>query len=389
MHNHEREDDDLTIVIKTWGIALLLALIFGCRAPLPKTPVQGSVHGRTLNTTVDSEIARYYLEDYLTGKKTDPQTDKQIEMALRITEAMPLGREKLKYLSDHVSVDFGALYLAKALLEDAHNQRVQLVYEEALRKAEQYQALPKLPPESSSYLALFVPGLFYKSEKENGADLAGPRRIVTKMGLENRFIEIDQSGAVKQNALLIEQAILHHSGSGKKLILVSASKAGPEVALALSSLEKSQTPHQVKAWINSGGLLQGSALADSAAERPKRDLLRIVFWWKGWDFAGIESITTQESRIRSQGFALPEQVLIINYIGIPLSGDISKRARDGYLDLRQYGPNDGLTLITDEIAPHSYTIVELGLDHFLSASNIDLRTGALAYTVIHALLGNK
>lgn len=378
----------LAIVTKAWSAAPLLVVMLGCSVSLPNIAAQGGVYGHKLNTTVDSKIARYYLENYLTDRKTDPHIDKQIAAVLQNTEAMPLGREKLKYLADQTSVDFAALYLTKSLFEDAQNRRAQSVYEEALSTANREQALPNLPPESSSCLILFVPGLFYKSEKETGADLANPRRVVAQMGLDNHFIEIEQSGTVEHNANLIEQAILRHSSSGKRLILVSASKAGPEVALALSLLERSQQPHQVKAWINIGGILQGSALADSAMEWPKRALVYFVFWWKGWDFASIESITTQKSQTRFRELRLPKQLLTINYIGIPLSGNISHRARDGYLDLRQYGPNDGLTLITDEIAPHSLTIVEPGLDHFLLAPDIHLRTGALAYTVIHLLQGD-
>ncbi len=284
-------------------------------------------------------------------------------------------------------MDFAALYLANSLLEDVRNHRAQLVYEETVRRAKLEGALPQLPS-ASAYLVLFVPGMFYQSEKENGADLSNPRRVVTQMGLETRFIEIDQSGTVEYNAALIEQAILHDNNSGKRLIIVSASKSGPEVAMALSSLERSHQPHQVKAWINIGGILQGSALADSAAKWPQHVFVRLIFWWKGWNFAGIESIATQESQTRFQKFSLPEEILTINYIGIPLSGNISERAMDGYLDLRQHGPNDGLTLSVDSIAPNSFTILELGLDHFLLTPDIDLRTGALTYTVIFMLLDN-
>ncbi len=337
---------------------------------------------------MDSEIARYYLEAYLADRKTNAQFDQQIEAAVESAKAIPLRRDQLSYLSHQLSVDFAALYLARHVLEDTQNRPVQSVYDDTVRRVTREGALPKLPAGSSSYVVLFVPGMFYQSEKGNGADLSSPRKIVTQMGLENYFIEINQSGTVEHNASLVEQAVLHYSGSGKDIILVSASKAGPEVAQALSSLEKSQQAHRVRAWINIGGLLQGSALADAALDWPKRALVHLVFWWKGWDLASIESITTQQSQTRFREFVLPKQVLIINYIGIPLSGNISQRAVDGYRELRVRGPNDGLTLIPDEIAPNSLTIVELGLDHFLLAPDIDFRTGALTYSVMHLLLTN-
>jgi hypothetical protein len=387
-HPTKNRGSGLTRTTKAWRSVLLFVLLAGCGTHLPRIPAQGSVQGHAISTTVDSEIARYYLEAYLAGKKTNTLFDKKIEAAIEGAKAMPLRREQLHYLSNQLSVDFAALYLAEHVLEDTQNRPVQSVYDDTVRHVTREGALPKLPARSSSYVVLFVPGLFYKSEKGNGADLSNPRKVVTQMGLENYFIEINQSGTVEHNASLVEQAVLHYSGSGKDIILVSASKAGPEVAQALSALEKSQQAHRVRAWINIGGLLQGSALADAALEWPKRGLVHLISWWKGWDLASIESITTRKSQARFREFALPKQVLVINYIGIPLSGNISRRAVDGYRELRVQGPNDGLTLIPDEIAPHSITIVELGLDHFLLAPDIDLRTGALTYSLMHLLLTN-
>lgn len=46
--------------------------------------------------------------------------------------------------------------------------------------------------------------------------------------------------------------------------------------------------------------------------------------------------------------------------------------------LRPYGPNDGLALLTDEIAPGSLTVVALGNDHFFAEdADIDRKTAAL------------
>ena len=71
----------------------------------------------------------------------------------------------------------------------------------------------------------------------------------------------------------------------------------------------------------------------------------------------------------------------MNYLGIPLSGQLSDQARGGYSLLRAEGPNDGLTYLVDAIAPDSVTIPELGVDHFFRRSDIDLKTLALARAV--------
>jgi hypothetical protein len=75
----------------------------------------------------------------------------------------------------------------------------------------------------------------------------------------------------------------------------------------------------------------------------------------------------------------------MNYIGIPLPGQVSERARLGYSLLRADGPNDGLTRIVDEIPAASITIAELGLDHFFSDPEIHIKTVALANTVMRLL----
>jgi hypothetical protein len=118
---------------------------------------------------------------------------------------------------------------------------------------------------------------------------------------------------------------------------------------------------------------------------PKRWLVKFVTFAKGWDFASIESMTTHRSRARFNRLYIPQSILVINYVGIPLSGDITKLAKDGYEDLRGEGPNDGLTLITDEIFPGGITIVEQGLDHYFQDKEIDLKTAALAQTIITRL----
>ena len=46
------------------------------------------------------------------------------------------------------------------------------------------------------------------------------------------------------------------------------------------------------------------------------------------------------------------------------------------------GPNDGLALTLDEIFPGAATLVELGLDHYMSAPDIGRRTVALTHAVL-------
>lgn len=72
-------------------------------------------------------------------------------------------------------------------------------------------------------------------------------------------------------------------------------------------------------------------------------------------------------------------------MGIPLTGSISSLARMGFVDLQTGGPNDGLSLLSDLIAPGGLVLAELGRDHFLLDEEIDITTVALAMTVIQWL----
>ena len=71
-------------------------------------------------------------------------------------------------------------------------------------------------------------------------------------------------------------------------------------------------------------------------------------------------------------------MVIVNYLGIPLSGQVSRLAATHYRFLRSYGPNDGLTRVTDAVAPGSLTLLAPGRDHFLAQDpEIGVRAEAL------------
>ena len=83
---------------------------------------------------------------------------------------------------------------------------------------------------------------------------------------------------------------------------------------------------------------------------------------------------------------LPDHLVVLNYIGVPLLGDISSRVTFFHQQMLGLGPNDGLTLITDPILPGTPTIVALGQDHFFAdAPDLEARTIALASLLARAV----
>jgi hypothetical protein len=64
-----------------------------------------------------------------------------------------------------------------------------------------------------------------------------------------------------------------------------------------------------------------------------------------------------------------------------LVGDVRSR----YNYLRKFGPNDGSTLLADDLMPGGITIVEPGFDHFYRDPDINLKSLALANLVAEKL----
>ena len=76
----------LTIITLLSGL-LLLSSCAGL-------PVRGVVGGQTFETRVDSEVARYYLGNYLAGNHSDPALDERIDRVYQSSNG---------HLPDHVN----------------------------------------------------------------------------------------------------------------------------------------------------------------------------------------------------------------------------------------------------------------------------------------------
>jgi hypothetical protein len=340
-------------------------------------PVRGSVEGQALETRVDSEVARYYLANYLAGKRHDVLLDQRIDRVYQNANGSLPSRDDLKKLSDDFSVDFAALYLADQIARVPINRRFRHAFDQAYEYTR--KAFPKghmiLPAAAANYEVLFVPTYLYKRLVLTGADMAVPREALKRAGFNCYFVETQDDGTVEANADLVAAAIRARAPSGHRLIIVSASKSGPEVALALTRMEPGETRH-VAAWINTVGALQGTLLVDEHAFPDAEWIFGKV------NAAGIESLSAARSRQRFDSFRLPQHVLVVNYFGIPTIGSISLMARRGFFLLRKDGPNDGFILLPDLIFPGGVTLAQLGRDHLQVNDGVDITAVALALTVV-------
>jgi hypothetical protein len=340
---------------------VFLSLLLGACSQIAKIPTQGVWAGQPVRSSVDSDVARYYLESYLQGQRSQGALDAQIDsLHAQHLQTVPT-REALDEMAQNFSVDFASLFLAQRLLDHGCNRAVNQRFAQLVGEG----AAP--PTNASAYLLLFVPGWDYADNGPvTGADFALPRQLATQYGLENHLVLLPPTGGVQENAEVVAITVRQHSASGKKILLAGASSGGPAIHLALGELLSAKEASAVKAWLNLGGILQGSPLVDSFQTWPRRWLFNAVAWYKGWSHAALLSMSTQASRPRFARLKLPADLLVINYLGIPLSGQITHLAAGNYPLLRTHGPNDGIALLTDMLAPSGPTVLALGRDHFFA-----------------------
>lgn len=363
------------------GVTLLVLSLLaaaGCRTDTPRFSVRGELANYQIDTQVDSARARSYLQ-LLMGAELERPILAEIHNTLNDFDKRPLTNETLADLARLTSTDFAALYFA---------QRSSFANSALRDKFVAYAASPEPMPIAlaSRVVVVFVPGLFYRSHPETKGDLIDAERVVRSLGVVTTRVETLDAGTVEENAAIIADFITKYDGHGAQLVLVSASKGGPEVALALSKLAgKDQS--RIAAWVSIGGVLRGSPLADDWLEAPKSWLAWMVSTLIGASPDLVESLGTRwsEQRLADAEARLPTHLLVVHYVGVPLSGTVTAEVRSEYARLALLGPNDGITLLCDELLPRGRVIVDLGLDHRFSDPRIAEKAAALTRLTLELL----
>ena len=206
-----------------------------------------------------------------------------------------------------------------------------------------------------------------------------------ELGLDVQLAATEEDGTIEENAEIIARIVRAESRNHSKLILVSTSKAGPETALALGRILRPAETTSVRAWISVGGLIRGTFLADRVMTWPKSWIVRMIFSFEKIAFRSLPGLTARASRPRMNSIRLPQNILVVQYVAAPLSGNVADDVKARYSYLRKFGPNDGLTLLADELLPGGVTVIEPELDHFYRDPEINLKSLALANFVADEL----
>ena len=393
-------------LLSFWRVLTLIGLTTAMLATqsiaFPQLSAKGYLAGKLISTTVDSALARYYLETSLSlsegGRENRLSSTERQLLDERIFETeqrfqwRALDWVTLRALSHQTSPDFATLFFIKQTLSDGRNAKLQMAYAKEINLIksglQRSNRTAIVRDKLRHYHLLFVPGFHYRTDPTSGADFHSQRQWFRRLGLHAQLVASSEDGTVEENAAIIAGAVRSESGANRRLILISTSKGGPETALALGKLLGSGETESVKAWLSVGGLIRGTFLADQVMGWPQSWLARIMFSASGNDPKSLPGLTTRASRARMEGIRLPSHLFILQFVGAPLSGQVASDVKGRYVRLRKYGPNDGLTLLADELLPNGVTIIEPGLDHFYRDPEIDLKSLAIANIVADELEGH-
>jgi hypothetical protein len=356
--------------------AVLAGVVAGC-AGQPIDLSAADTENPQLARVVDSKKAHALLVELLSVTPSRYESSAQIEGAAqpssmasterRNTASQPLPtQERLHAIGADASMDFAALTFAQSLLADDHSQPAQRAFAQALEDGPEASEAWLRRPGAFPYTVLFAPGWLYESHSASGADFAAQRRAFERLGLAHRLIPTQQDGSVENNAAVVAQAVREVASERTNVILVSASKASADVAYALTRLLAPDELTHVVGWLNAGGALRGTPLADKGLRPPTSWIVSLAFRIKGWSLDGVNSMRSQVSRSRFDSAWIPEWIAVVNLVAVPVSGTVGRQVRGGYWAMRKEGPTDGVVPIADSVWPGGVNIVALGSDHLLT-----------------------
>jgi hypothetical protein len=292
----------------------------------------------------------------------------------------------LAHLTAEYSTDVATLFFFEAVRAHDQSKSIQREYASAVRRIIQTGENPQLEVTSSRLTVVFAPGWFYKTYgAETGADFQRQLAQLAQVGVPAELIETDENGTVESNAEIIAESMRRLRREGREVLVVSGSKSGAEVAIALGDiLPREETTH-VLAWLSIGGVHQGSPFADWALNPTVRWFSQLNLGVQGFDLEGALSLQTSRRRPHFASLRFPDHLILVSYVPVPLSGGISDRGAFGYSRMRHLGPNDGLTMLVDQLLPGGLAIVEPGVDHYFDHPDRELRSLALLEVLLKRL----
>ena len=349
----------------------------GCASISSSLHAHGTIANQTMTARVDHPVA----QDYLEGRPL-PAELQELRRA-HIAEGKLPSESTLTHLTTRYSTDVATLFFLETVSADDRSTAIQREYASVVERLRQTDEDPQLEAASSRLTVVFAPGWFYKTYgAKTGADFQRQLAQLAKAGVPAELIETDENGTVEANAEIIAESMRRLRRQGREVLIVSGSKSGAEVAIALGDILPPEETTHVLAWLSIGGVHQGSPFADWALNPTVCWFSQLNLGVQGFDLEGALSLQTSRRRPHFANLRFPDHLLLVSYVPVPLSSGISDEGAFGYSRMRDLGPNDGLTLLVDQLLPGGLTIVEPGVDHYFVHPDRELRSLALMEVLV-------
>lgn len=213
----------------------------------------------------------------------------------------------------------------------------------------------------------FVPGAFYVEHPQTGADAAVLLTEAAGFGCPTARIPTLSIGTTAENGRIICAWLSGQTAD--RIILVSLSKGGADVKMALAEPDAKQAFRNVVAWINLGGILQGSPMVAWTLSRRLPSLFcRLLFWIRGRDYQFVRDLDRRAGSTLDFELRPPEHMRLIHVAAFTLPRHTSsRRARRWYRRLSSFGPNDSVMMLADIGKLPGLILPVWGTDHYLQS----------------------
>lgn len=280
--------------------------------------------------------------------------------------------DALKGITRRQGVDF-----ATALLFD----RFQKITARAafIRRIDALRQARSTPRVRLDARVVIVPGALYVERPDLGADGRLVREIAASHGFESVLIPVASFGSLQHNAGIIRAWLGQHSG--ERIILVSLSKGGADVKLALAAPDAASLFRNVTSWVNVCGVLNGSRMANWVlASRARTCFIRWKFKRQKRDFRFVTDLQRGPGTPLDFAVPLPPWMKMLSLVGFPLRRHMTTGfSRFCHRTLAAHGSNDGTTTLVDVLDWPGEIYPVWGADHYF-------RPAGMARELIAAVL---
>ena len=281
------------------------------------------------------------------------------QSAVERLQGLVPNRGDLQRLTTEQGLNFATMVFYRAVLASP-------LYAQFVRLVDDYQVTPRTRLVGPKLL--IVPAMFYRERPDLGGDGSLVATIARACGFRVEVIRTVSRGSISENASVIWEAI--ESEKTSPLWLLSLSKGGGEVRLALQQHAGNEALRRVRGWINVSGIVRGSHFIDYMLATPSRRLRARAFCLAlGTSYAGAKELQTSHTYWQTP-FKPSEQMTVINLVGVPLGCHVQKGLAGRYRRLGTLGPNDGFVLLPETLIHPGLIYPIWGSDHLFRSPQV-------------------